>query len=722
MKNVYMLLGVILCAALLPVIGSAQNRLGNGKVTVLYPIKHDISRPLREIIPVPILPEPENEHPVKPVPHPLRNKATMRDLALQSSTQALLPVTNSLNFAGVGITGGYFVSSAPPDTNGSIGATQYVQWVNTGFAVFDKTTGNKIYPTTEAAAAGNTLWSGFGGRCETNNDGDPIAQYDKAANRWVMTQFAVSGGPPFLQCVAVSTTSDATGSYSRYAFGYLNFNDYPKLGVWPDAYYISYNMFDSSSNFIGSQVCAFDRSKMLAGQAATQQCFQLNSNYGGLLPSDLDGTTPPPAGSPNYFLSFDTNSLDLWKFHVDWANPNNTTLTGPVNLPVAAFNPACNGGTCIQQPNPNQQLDSLGDRLMYRLAYRNFGDHESLVVNHSVDANGTVGVRWYELRNPGGSPPTVYQQGTFAPNDTLYRWMGSIAMDKVGNIAMGYSLSNSSVFPSIRFTGRVPGDTLGTMEAETSIIDGAGSQSPTLRRWGDYSNISVDPVDDCTMWYTNEYLTANGKFNWSTRISSFKFATCQAGSQVALKSITLSSPLIIGGCQTAVGTVTLNSVAPTGGAVVQLTNTNGAATAPASVTVPAGKTSATFVITTTSVTTAQTGTVTASYGGVSQGAALKVRPVQVKTLALSPNPVVGGNIVTATVTLDCTDAVHDTLVTLGSYNPTVAKPAVSSITIPKGTRTGTFSVTTSTVSAASTAKIKATANGPTVIVSLTVNP
>jgi hypothetical protein len=244
----------------------------------------------------------------------------------------------------------------------------------------------------------------------------------------------------------------------------------------------------------------------------------------------LDGSTLPPTGSPNFFVNFGTNSLNLWKFHVDFANPGNSTLTGPTNIPVTAFTAACNGGgSCIPQPGTSQKLDSLADRLMYRLAYRNFNTSESLVVNHSVSLGRgqtkTVGVRWYELRNPNGTP-TVFQQGTFSP-DSTYRWMGSIAMDKIGNMALGYSASSSSVFPSIRYTGRLVSDPVGTMQSENIIQAGGGSQLRNLNRWGDYSSMAVDPVDDCTFWYTTEYLRTNGTFNWSTRIASFKFPSCQ---------------------------------------------------------------------------------------------------------------------------------------------------------------------------------------------------
>jgi hypothetical protein len=441
--------------------------------------------------------------------------------------------TAGLNFPGAGNGDyGFVPNAAPPDTNGAVGATQYVQWVNESFAVFNKSTGALVH----GPVAGNTLWSGFGGGCETNNDGDPIVQYDKAANRWVMTQFSVTT-TPFLQCVAVSTTDDATGTYARYAFTQPNFNDYPKLGVWPDGYYVSFNMF-SGNRFVGGRACAFDRSTMLAGGPATQVCFQLGSTFGGLLPSDLDGATAPPAGSPNFYVAFGSNSLDLWRFHADFATPANSTFSGPTNIPVAAFAAACSGGgTCIPQLGTTQKLDSLADRLMYRLAYRNFGDHESLVVNHSVTAGASVGVRWYELRSPNATP-TVFQQGTFAP-DSSFRWMGSIGMDKVGNIAVGYSVSSSSIKPAICYTGRVPSDPLGTLQAENTIINGGGAQNGGLTRWGDYSAMTIDPGDDCTFFYTNEYLKADGSFNWSTQIASFKFPSCSSAPPV-LTTITVS--------------------------------------------------------------------------------------------------------------------------------------------------------------------------------------
>jgi hypothetical protein len=509
----------------------------NGIRIVRSNVHHDVSLPLRDLIQAnqavitsPLPEDLQEAEPVHPIPLPQGLKpAADPDPVLQGAAllaPAQLGPTAGLAFEGLGdATLGFTVHGAPPDTNGAVGLTQYVQWVNTSFGIFAKSTGALISGVTP----GNTLWKGFGGGCEVNNNGDPIVTYDRLADRWVFSQFSVAG-TPFLQCVAVSTTPDATGSYNRYSFAYNDFDDYPKMGVWPDAYYVTFNMFNGNA-FVGADACAYDRNAMLNGLAATQICFQQGPSVGGLLPSDFDGTTPPPGGSPNFMIFFGSNSLQLFTFHVDFVTPGNSTFTGPTNIPVAAFTPLCNGGTCVQQPPqpglPNQQLDSLADRLMYRLAYRNFGDHESLVLNHSVTAGAGGGVRWYELQNPNGAV-TVAQQSTFAP-DAAFRWMGSIAMDRVGDMALGYSVSSTSISPSIFITGRTPSDPASTMQAETQVMAGNGSQtsgSRSLSRWGDYSAMQVDPADDCTFWFTTEYIKNTGIFNWNTRISSFKFPNC----------------------------------------------------------------------------------------------------------------------------------------------------------------------------------------------------
>ena len=468
-------------------------------------------------------------HPVHPIPF-LDGAGLQTDPVVQrTSAGPAAPVLGSgVPGLGVGFTGpsgSFTVNSAPPDTSGAVGATQYVQVVNSGLAVFDKATKAVVMGPVPT----NTLWASFTGPCHDDNDGDAVVVYDKAAARWVVSQFAVTAAP-YYQCVAISKTSDATGGYWLYAFPYGSlFPDYPKIGVWPDAYYITFNMF--TSTFQGAQLCAYDRAKMLTGAAATQQCYQLSTSYGGVLPSDADGALAPPAGAPNYLLNFGSSKLNLWKFHVNWTTPSSSSLTGPLAIPVAAFSTACGGGTCIQQAGVTQKLDSLGDRLMYRLAYRNFADgHESLVVSHSVKVGTThknpyTGVRWYEIRSPG-TTPVVYQQSTYSP-DTTFRWMPSIAMDKVGNIAVGYSASSTSINPGIRYTGRLVTDALSTLQPEATMLNGLGSQTGSnLARWGDYSTMTVDPADDCTFWYSTEYLRSNGAFNWSTQIASFKYPNC----------------------------------------------------------------------------------------------------------------------------------------------------------------------------------------------------
>ena len=518
-------------------------------VEVIQEAAHDVSLPLRDI-PTDALNAAEASRPLREIPlgrlpaPPGAQTSASAASASESLSAPLISATPGLNFDGLGVRfsgpqGTFSVNGVPPDTNGAVGDTQYVQWVNTSFAVFNKATGAVVY----GPVAGNILWQGFGGQCQQQNDGDPVVLFDQIARRWVFQQFAVHGGAGnYYDCIAVSTTSDATGTYNRYAFPMPNFNDYPKIAVWPDAYYASFNMFTSGSmraSFIGGYACAFDRTSMLAGAAATAHCFQLSSAFGGLLPSDLDGSTSPPAGSPNYFMAIDTNALDLWSFHVDFASPANSAFTGPTLIPVGAYSQACGAnGTCIPQPGTSQQLDSLGDRLMHRLAYRNFGAYETLVVNHSVDNGGPAAIRWYEIRNPGGAP-TVYQQGTYAP-DATSRWMGSIGMDAVGNIAVGYSASSSTIHPSVAYTGRLAADPLGTLQAESMIVSGAGSQNGGISRWGDYSALTIDPIDDCTFWYTNEYLQMTGNFNWSTRIASFKFPDCSHSSVAVSGAVTLN--------------------------------------------------------------------------------------------------------------------------------------------------------------------------------------
>ncbi|NOZ78695.1 MAG: hypothetical protein GXP48_05850 [Acidobacteria bacterium] len=539
------LMGLLLLVSIALAAGTGPASAANGP-KIKVPSRHAVSPPLRSVKAIPpprkirLMPEHELPPGLNMPPatgHKGLGSQTGTTYQTFQGTQAM-PST-SVNFAGVGLgfsgpQGSFTVNSAPPDTNGDVGLTYYIQWVNTSFAIFDKATGTAVY----GPAAGNTLWQSLGGECAADNDGDPIVQYDQMAHRWIMTQFAVSQtvDQNYHQCIAVSQTADPLGAWNLYDYSFATFNDYPKMGVWPDGYYFTYNMF-SGNSFAGGEICVYDRAAMIANDPnAATQCFGPFSSYGGLLPSDLDGPDLPPSGSPAFVLAKggDGASLLLWKLHVDWAGTAASTLTGPTVLPVASFTEACNGGTCIPQPGTKIQLDSLADRLMYRLAYRNFpGDHDVLLVNHSVDGGSGVpsAVRWYEIRNPG-STPVVYQTGTYSP-DSDARWMGSIAMDQAGDIALGYSVSSDTTYPSIRYAGQLAGDPLGTLtQGESSIIAGTGSQiryrGQALSRWGDYSSMSVDPSDDCTFWYTQEYLTQDGVFNWSTRIAAFKFPSCSS--------------------------------------------------------------------------------------------------------------------------------------------------------------------------------------------------
>jgi hypothetical protein len=655
--------------------------------------------------------------PLKRIPLPPGLSRLEEDPVRQTTTIPLSTPPISQSFEGLGNGQyGFSVTGAPPDTEGTVGATQYVQWVNTSFAIFNKSNGALISGPT----AGNTLWSGFGGGCQTNNDGDPIVLYDKLAQRWIFSQFSVST-TPYLQCIAVSTTSDATGTYNRYSFQYTDFDDYPKMSVWPDAYYETFNMFAGGTTFSGADACAYNRAAMMAGTTATQVCFQQGTSVGGLLPSDVDGTTAPPAGSPNYMAYFGTNNLNLFKFHVDFATPSNSTFTGPTVINVAAFSPLCGGGTCVPQPSVTQQLDSLADRLMYRLAYRNFGTHESLVVNHSVVAGSSGGVRWYEIQNPGGTP-VVAQQSTFAP-DSSYRWMGSIAMDQAGDMALGYTVSSSSISPSVRFTGRVPTDPASTMEAEVSVVSGTGSQNGNLSRWGDYSAMQVDPVDDCTFWYTQEYMKTTGSFNWNTRIASFKFPGC---------SSTATPDFTIGAAPSSL-TITQGS---NGTSTITITSLNGfnSATTLSATGLPSGVTaafstnpvtppangSATSTLTLTASSSATTGTATVTITGVSGSTTHSTTIALTVNAAGAPNFTIGASPSSLTVTQGGNGA---STITIASQSGFSSATTLSATGLPSGV-TAAFSTNPVTPpangSATSTLTLTASATATTGAATVTV--
>jgi len=446
--------------------------------------------------------------------------------AQRGTQRAFSPPT--LNFDGQGNTG-----VVPPDAVGDVGVNYYVQITNgavgSPVTIYDKATG--------AVVAGpfvlESLWTG-GGACGVGN-GDPIVLYDALAGRWMLSEFASAGNH---LCVSVSQTNDPVGGgWYNYDFTLPQFPDYPKYAVWPDAYYVS-------SNESSPAAYALDRTSMLSGLPATFQRMTASPlggfGFQSLTPSDVDGSTLPPAGSPNFFMRHRDDEvhnpglndplqdfLEIWEYHVDFSTPANTTFSLAATIPVSEFESELCGLSsfeCFPQPGTTQLLDPLREVVMWRLQYRNLGTHQTLVGTFVSDVDGGSadhgGLRWFELRRTGTGPWSLFQEGTWAP-DADHRWLGSIAMDGSGNLALGYSISSNSTFPGIRYVGRLDGDTAGAMTtAEQTIIDGSASQTGT-GRWGDYSSMSVDPVDDCTFWYTNEYIPASG--SWATRIARFRF-------------------------------------------------------------------------------------------------------------------------------------------------------------------------------------------------------
>ena len=434
--------------------------------------------------------------------------------------------TLRVNVAGQGFTG-----ASPPDTVGDVGLDHYIQAVNdaggTLYTVHSKTNG--------AIVAGPFTLSALGGSgaCATGG-GDPIVLYDELADRWLLSEFADSGNN---LCIYISQTSDPiSGGWYNYRFTLAEFPDYPKYAVWPDAYYVGAN--ESSP-----AVYALDRTNMLAGAAATFQRFAASSlngfSFQVVAPADLDGASPPPAGAPGLFLrhrddeahNFGANNagedyLEIFTFAVDWDTPANSTLTGPVTIPVTEFDSDLCGLTsfsCIQQQGSATTLDPLREPVMNRPAFRNFGTHQSLVGCFATDVTGTdqAGIRWFELRRSGLGAWSLHQEGTYAP-DTHNRWMPSIAMDGSGNLALGYNIASSTLYPGLRYTGRLAGDPLGTMpQGETVIINGSAASGSN--RYGDYAAMCVDPANGCHFWFTGEY---NAGADWSTRIASFSFDTC----------------------------------------------------------------------------------------------------------------------------------------------------------------------------------------------------
>lgn len=508
---------------------------------ISFALKHDTSGPLRGVSVQASKPGPDRNIPLR-VPARIFSRGKIDggpDPALPQFPALLATPLPLVNFAGQSDDDNAAVLGfriVPPDTNGDVGPNHYVQFINLILQVFDKTGGSVFGPV-----AGNSVWDGFGGICEANNDGDPIVLYDHLADRWLVSQFAIGEGDDGHQCVAISQTGDPTGAYHRYDFGMGgpgHANDYPKLGVWPDGYYMTANEFDG--NFQGPIAVAFERDQMLTGAPARMVKFGplpcADECPFSLQPSHLNGV-PPPAGTPNTFLmSWDDETWGtgtkpdgyrLWNFHVDWVDPAASSLTALPQVDTPEFDAnLCNYRPCAAQPR-GERLDTLSQFTMYRAQFRNFGAYSTLVVNHTVDVTGRnrAGVRWAELRNAGAGW-TLYQTGTVGPDDGHHRWLGSAAMDAAGNLALGYSISSRTLHPSIRYVARQPGDPLGTMGSEVELVAGGGSQQASFSRWGDYASMSVDPVDNCTFWFTSEYYANAGSFDFKTRIGAFRVPGC----------------------------------------------------------------------------------------------------------------------------------------------------------------------------------------------------
>jgi hypothetical protein len=496
-----------------------------------------------------------------------------------------LPLLESFDGLGVGFAkpSGETVLSNPSDNSLAVGPNHIVQIVNSRLAIYTKKSprypksGELLY----GAVATNTLFVGFGGVCEARNNGDAVVRYDQLAKRWLFVmpifrpispqEFSgrdelrqpgqpVAAGPAvalppdpptiqtgggerhrlispepkgtFAMCYAVSTTEDPLGPYYRYAFSRALFPDYPRPSIWPDGYYVPTSTGDT---VIQKHICIADRLKMLMGKPATEQCIVIDGvNF--LNTSDVDGQSLPPAGAPNITMAaggtqlkniFDDDGMYYWKVHVDWNNPANTKAMGPKKITVAPYHYLCNGQltNCVPQPGTDQRLDVQGDKIMQRLVYRRVGRHEFIVAAHSVSTRaGAGGVRWYEFRLDKNRNPQLYQQGTYAP-DQFYRWMPSIAMDRKGDIGVGYSFGGTPNFAGQRFAARLVKDPKGQLTFhETRLADGEAAQTSTLR-WEDYTTTAIDPSDDCTFWYVGDYFKA-GDAGYRTRIGSFTPSTC----------------------------------------------------------------------------------------------------------------------------------------------------------------------------------------------------
>jgi len=553
------LAAVVLMSPGLPLIAQENNTY------IQHAVRFAVSPPLRELAKLPQRPlygfhiaEPARRIPrpdFTPAVDPVEQRSAPNDGTNYSIGLNLLGLGNGFpNFT---------VPYAAPDTNMAVGDSQVVQWVNIFYTVCSKTTAE-----CGEAIAGNTLWSSLGGNCAAYNDIDITAQWDVPAHRWLLSQPAYEGG--YAICVAVSTSSDATGSYYLYEFPVVNggFPDYPKWGNWPPNQWAqTWNNFGTYGNdWMGPVLCIYDRPKLLDGDRTAEQiCHQYPITDTSLLPADTDSRIQPPAGEAQFaigsLLASGNSKISLYTAQVnnpaDWSM--GATFTGDNNsqtITVAPYNIACAYPTpCVPQKGITDVLEGLGDRLMYRFAY--WADQpppnvtatpplpapaQHWLTNHTVvTSSGNAAIRWYEFTAPLRAVPVtslnVFQQGTYSPDGT-WRWMGSIARDKVGDILVGYSKScgdscpgGTPTYPSVFLAGRKVNDPLGLgqLEAETMAVAGTGSQPDTGNRWGDYSAMRLDTndgMDGCTFWFTQEFYQVTQATDWSTQITSAKFSNC----------------------------------------------------------------------------------------------------------------------------------------------------------------------------------------------------
>ena len=428
--------------------------------------------------------------------------------------------------------------NSPRDLLRARGEQEEIEILNGNIAVYTKK--GKRYPATGkllyGAVPNNTVFTAFGVRCGVSNNADSVVRYDQLANRWLIVVPVFTRPPdnprgPYAMCYAVSATPDPLGPYYRYEFQRPLFPDYPRPAVWPDAYY---NPTSTSDNMLPEVVtqkhdCIADRQSMLKGLPATEQCVIID---GGVvfLNADLFGKRLPPlsTGGTQLLKVFEDDSIYFYKVHVDWKNPGKTTVSTPQKIAVAPYHYLCDGqlSNCVSQPNTDRRLDSQGDKLMQGLVYRSFGDHESLLAEHSVATTlHGGGVRWYEFRLNKQRDPVLYQQSTYTP-DGFYRWLASMGMGRRGNIGIGYSFGGDPNYAGQRFAARTAIDPKGQLTFHESVLaEGQASQTNSLR-WEDYTNIAVDPSDDCTFWFAGNYLKA-GATSTTTRIGSFAVPSCK---------------------------------------------------------------------------------------------------------------------------------------------------------------------------------------------------